>query len=379
MYHLVDYRTMVSDAVRVDAYARAIAATVRPGDVVLDLGCGVGIFAVLAAKAGAKKVYAVDVDDCVHYARRVVDHNGVGDRVEIVRGRIEEVVFPERIDVVIGDVRGPLPLDAGGRAAWQGARRHLAPGARTVPRRDVVYAQPVASETVFREQHQSAPAGGVALSSLAPSLAHERREEPDDVVPLADAQPLFEIDYGAELPARFTGRATFVVDRPTVLDAIRLGFQADLAPGVSYRSFGPGRARAYGVHVVPTPGRRLLEAGAQVTVHLTIDAGDTECALSWAVDVDRAHGAWQGELVETGQSLDVVQAGLASHVPAPDPADDLDAFVLEAFRAGQSVGEATRRATAAFADRRPPAAIEARVVDLARRRQARTVRRIPHR
>jgi len=379
MYYLADHRTMVSDAVRVDAYARAIAATVRPGDVVLDLGCGVGIFAVLAARAGAKKVYAVDLDDSVHYARRVADHNGVGDRVEVVRGRIGEVTFPERIDVVIGDVRGRLPLDVGGPAAWRGARRHLVPGARTIPRRDVVFAQPVASETIYRDHHVSAPAGGVLLTSLASALAHERRDEPDDAVLLADAQPLFEVDYGAEIPPRFTCRATFVVDRPTVLDAIRLGFEADLAPGISYRSFGPGRARAYGVHVVPTAGRRPLEAGATVTVHVAVECGDAECALSWAVDVDRAPGTWQGELVETGQSLDVVQAGLASHVPAADLADDLEAFVLESFRTGHSVGETTRRATAAFTDRLPPAAIETRVIDLARRRQARTVRRIPHR
>lgn len=48
-----DHRSMVFDQRRNAAYARAIAAHVRPDSVVLDLGAGLGLHGLLAARAGA--------------------------------------------------------------------------------------------------------------------------------------------------------------------------------------------------------------------------------------------------------------------------------------------------------------------------------------
>ena len=59
MYHVADYDAMLADAARSGAYAAAIARAVRPGDVVVELGTGVGFFAVAAVRAGARRVYAI--------------------------------------------------------------------------------------------------------------------------------------------------------------------------------------------------------------------------------------------------------------------------------------------------------------------------------
>ena len=48
MYSLEQFASMFADKVRMDAYSAAIERSVRPGDVVVDLGCGPGIFAFLA-------------------------------------------------------------------------------------------------------------------------------------------------------------------------------------------------------------------------------------------------------------------------------------------------------------------------------------------
>ena len=56
MYSLRDYGAMIADAGRSNAYAKAIARAVRPGDTVADIGCGPGVFSLLACRAGARRV-----------------------------------------------------------------------------------------------------------------------------------------------------------------------------------------------------------------------------------------------------------------------------------------------------------------------------------
>ena len=60
-YRFADYGDMIGDQVRLDAYAAALRASGRPGQTVLDLGAGTGIFSLLACRHGAGRVYAVEV------------------------------------------------------------------------------------------------------------------------------------------------------------------------------------------------------------------------------------------------------------------------------------------------------------------------------
>jgi len=60
MYSLFDYGEMLADHRRCSAYSKAISASVHSGDAVLEIGCGPGLFSLLACRAGARWVYAID-------------------------------------------------------------------------------------------------------------------------------------------------------------------------------------------------------------------------------------------------------------------------------------------------------------------------------
>jgi cyclopropane fatty-acyl-phospholipid synthase-like methyltransferase len=85
----------------------AESADIRPGDTVLELGCGVGPLAIYAAKKGAGKVYAVDImPGACEMARRNVELNGVQDVVTVLNGSLFEPVKDLKFDVIIDDVSG---------------------------------------------------------------------------------------------------------------------------------------------------------------------------------------------------------------------------------------------------------------------------------
>ena len=68
--------------------------------VVLDVGCGTGILSMFCAKAGAAKVIGVDMSGIVESAKKIIEANGLSDKIEIIRGKVEEISLPEGIDKV---------------------------------------------------------------------------------------------------------------------------------------------------------------------------------------------------------------------------------------------------------------------------------------
>ena len=82
-------------------------ARIDAGDVVVDLGTGVGPLAIWAAKEGARKVYGIDpVAQHCEYARANVKLHGLGDRIEIREGRLFEGLDGVEANAIIADVSG---------------------------------------------------------------------------------------------------------------------------------------------------------------------------------------------------------------------------------------------------------------------------------
>ncbi|XP_077992867.1 protein arginine N-methyltransferase 6-like [Glandiceps talaboti] len=99
---------MIGDSVRTNSYRLAILRCSDKilGKVVADVGAGTGILSCFCAQAGAKKVYAVEASAIANVAEEVIRHNKLEDKIELIRGRIEEVDLPEKVDVIVSEWMG---------------------------------------------------------------------------------------------------------------------------------------------------------------------------------------------------------------------------------------------------------------------------------
>lgn len=112
------HETMLQDTVRTEAYQNAILGNPHlfEGKIVMDIGCGTGILSLFAAKAGAKKVIALDASDMYKEATKIVALNGYEDVISVVYGKVEDLIEKKRdllpledgelVDIVISEWMG---------------------------------------------------------------------------------------------------------------------------------------------------------------------------------------------------------------------------------------------------------------------------------
>ncbi len=151
MYSLSGYGRMIRDTLRMKAYVDALRYAIEPTSVVLDIGTGTGIFALLACQMGARKVYAIEPDDSIQLARQIAGDNGLAHRIEFIQDKSTRTTLPERADVIISDLRGVLPLFQQHLPAIIDARnRLLAPGGVLIPRCDTLWVAVVEGPDLYR-------------------------------------------------------------------------------------------------------------------------------------------------------------------------------------------------------------------------------------
>lgn len=96
----------------------ADALEIDADDTVIDVGCGSGVLAFVAAHLGAKKVFGCDLSSpAVEMAKQNAERLGLSDVCEFREGDLLEPVRDLRANVLIGDVSG-IPDELAAVSGW---------------------------------------------------------------------------------------------------------------------------------------------------------------------------------------------------------------------------------------------------------------------
>jgi predicted RNA methylase len=314
MYRLTDYGSMLRDRRRVDAYRRALAASVSPSSVVLDLGTGLGTFGIMACKLGAARVYAVDAADIIAVAEENARANGVSERMRFLQARASDVELPEQVDLIVSDLAGALPLFEEHIPAIVHAREHfLKPGGVLVPRLARLFCAPISSDELYSRIAEPWRSLDEVDFSAAETMAlhtpHALAVEPRHLV--GEPRCWAELDYATIVSPNVGGMVTWVMTAPTTIHGVALWFENILHEDVTCSS-GPWSPDSVHATMV-LPLLHPLELSAKETLRFTIDATlvSGRYVITWQAGDGEKQSTFLGE-PRSGESL------AARDVASPD-------------------------------------------------------------
>lgn len=275
----------LADAPRIDAFRRALHATVRPGDVVVDIGAGTGILSWLACAAGARRVYAIEDGPIIGLARKLAAVNGMSDRIEFVRGHSLQTPVPEPADVVVSDLIGEFAFEPGIFDVLTDASvRFMKPGGRTIPAAISLYLAPAESAALrHRFQFlQDMPCG----FDMGPLYEHARKSV-YRVFPPGDSLLTTPVEVGryvmplAGAPV-IALETTVRVARDGCVDALVGWFDAELSRGV-HMTNAPASPHRLDRCAVALPISPAIPVRAGESLAVTLRAFTNQHVFRWSV------------------------------------------------------------------------------------------------
>jgi SAM-dependent methyltransferase len=353
---------MVADRVRVDAYAQALRKTVRHGAIVVEIGAGPGIFAVLACQLGASRVYAIEPSEIIQVAREIAVANGCNDKIEFFEEVSSRVTLPERADVILSDLRGVLPLF--GRHIPEivdARRRFLAPGGTLIPRKDTLWAAIVEVPKLYSDlvnpwEHN--PFGQDLRAARRLAVNNIQKSRVNEGQLLTMPRLWGTLDYYSVENHNVQGDLHWEVERAGTGHGIQVWFDAELAEGCRF-SCGPSEPQTiYGSLFLPWTRPVSLAPYQHVTASLDARLIGDDYIYRWTSRIEPLGGSGdtpvhfeQSQLMGEMLSVAKLQRLAADYVPHLSVEGRLHRRTFELMDGRASIEEIAHRLAAEFPER----------------------------
>ena len=343
---LDEHRQFLADSARLTGFEAALSEVVRPDAVVLDLGAGTGILGLLACRAGARRVYAVDAGGMIQVARELSRANGFADRIVHLNGLSTHITLPEPVDVVVADQIGCFGFEAGVIEYFADARRRLMkPDGRLVPSAITFWIAPVeAPEIRDRIAFWTRPQRGFDLTAALPAAMNtEYPMKLRSEQLLGEPAEIGRIELTADSERRLVNRVTTTIEKKGTLHGIGGWFCAQLSDSVTLTN-SPRAAQSIDRRNVIFPIAEPVTIGPGDRVSVTMNILASDAQVAWRVDVTSSdgqsmrtfsHSTWRGMLL----CPEDLRRLRPDHVPTLSPWGLARRSVLELCDGGHSTAD----------------------------------------
>jgi predicted RNA methylase len=330
---------------RLDQFAAAIAARIRPGDTVVDLGAGTGVLSFLACRAGARRVYAIEGGESLEFARLLAAKNGFLDRVAFINKPSTHVVLPERVNAILGDIHDTFGLQALGLTATIDARdRFLAPGGVLIPRSIQLMVAPVEAPEIYQKRidvwNTMIQAVDVSpLRALAVNQPGPARVDRSQL--LTEPTTFATIDLMHVSDPHVGGAVSCAVTRDGTMHGICGCFVTTLADGIRLGNVpGDSGTTNFAHAYFPIESPVSVRAADRIAIRLDNHDGT---AVRWQVEVTRDGRSLarfdQSTLHAKGLSIESLRKQADAYRPTLTPLGAIERDLLDRFDGTRSAAE----------------------------------------
>lgn len=364
MYSITDYGAMIGDRPRINAFAEAMRRVITPQSVVIDLGAGPGLFALLACRFGARRVYAIEPADSIQVAKEIAAANGLADRIEFIQAMSTEITLPERADVIVSDIGGVMPWFQTHLPSIADARRRLlAPNGTLIPRRDTVWAAVLNAPDLYASHTAPWEDCGFDFDMhparrLAVNTFKKAGVSPQQL--LTGITRWAAVDYMLVDDWNVAAQVRFTVERPGTGHGLVAGLERTLAEGIVISNAPDGTGTVghdniYSTLFFPWESPVPLAAGDIVETELRASLVGSDYVWCWKASIAdgrqpavvKARFA-HSTLMEEPLSPATLRKASASYTPTLNENGRMTRFVLDAMGEGVPLGEIAARLSREF-------------------------------
>jgi type I protein arginine methyltransferase len=359
---------MIADRVRTGSYAEALRRTVKPGSVVLEIGSGPGIFAILACQLGARRVFAIESEPIIQVAREnaavnfCADGTACADRIEFIEDFSTNVTLSERVDVIVSDLHGVVPLYGRHIPSIVDARlRFLRPGGIMIPSKETLWAAIVEIPTDYNQLVDPwernlldvplGPGGRLAVHNV-----QRVRATPNELLTAPGVWAT--LNYSTIEDSDVSGELAWTVERDGAGHGIVLWFDSELADGVTFSNAPGAPAAIYGSFFFPWIHPVQLKKGETVRVQLEAKLAGDDYEWRWTTRVNSTGTSGkdrerfdQSTLAGSVLSLSQLRKLASDHVPKLSGEGLLDRKILEMMDGKLSLEEIAGKLAAEYPEK----------------------------